>query len=60
MLSQVILDWAEDETVQALPDDAPVVLICHGIMGSAEDNYCMLLFSDCINASYPYYVRMCR
>eukprot|EP01138_Halocafeteria_seosinensis_P000838 gb/GECG01000860.1/.p1 GENE.gb/GECG01000860.1/~~gb/GECG01000860.1/.p1 ORF type:complete len:674 (+),score=55.57 gb/GECG01000860.1/:1-2022(+) len=43
----VVLDWGLDLGVQPLPDDAPVVLICHGIMGSAEDNYCRNIVSLC-------------
>ena len=36
--NKVMLDWASE--TDAFPADAPVVIILHGIMGNADENYC--------------------
>ena len=43
--NKVVLDWAQDSTINALPTDAPIVMILHGIYGSATDNYCRNIVS---------------
>ena len=43
--NKVVLDWAQDSTINALPPDAPIVMILHGIYGSATDNYCRNIVS---------------
>ena len=43
--NDVVLDWAHDTSIEGLPNDAPIVLILHGIYGSAADNYCRNIVS---------------
>jgi len=48
----VCLDWAASPEAEALPVEAPVVLLFHGILGSSEDNYARNVMDLCLSRGW--------
>ena len=48
----ICLDWAASPEAEALPVEAPVVLLFHGILGSSEDNYARNVMDLCLSRGW--------
>ena len=54
--NSVVLDWASEGS--DLGPASPIVVVLHGILGSAEENYCrnvvkLCLKRGCVHATVP-------